>query len=54
MLFFMFCRNMGIVIGVIIMGVLLILGGSFMVGIYYLFLFGFVGSIVVLLIFLKI
>jgi EmrB/QacA subfamily drug resistance transporter len=47
--FFMFCRNMGIAIGVTIMGSLLTNGVNFMQGIHHLFLFGFVGSILALL-----
>jgi EmrB/QacA subfamily drug resistance transporter len=47
--FFMFCRSMGTVIGVTIMGALLISGADDMEGIHRLFLYGFYGSIVALL-----
>lgn len=43
--FLMFCRNMGTVIGVTIMGSLLARGATYMDGIHYLFLFGFITSI---------
>jgi MFS family permease len=47
--FLMFCRSMGTVIGVTIMGALLISGTDYMEGIHRLFLYGFYGSIVALL-----
>ncbi|RFU61269.1 MFS transporter [Peribacillus glennii] len=47
--FFMFCRNMGTVIGVTIMGALLTSGTDFMQGIHNLFIFGFCGSILALI-----
>jgi EmrB/QacA subfamily drug resistance transporter len=47
--FLMFCRSMGTVIGVTIMGALLISGTDYMDGIHRLFLYGFYGSIVALL-----
>jgi hypothetical protein len=47
--FFMFCRSMGTVIGVTIMGALLISGADYMEGIHRLFLYGFYVSIAALL-----
>ncbi len=48
--FFMFCRNIGTAIGVTIMGAFLTKAADFMTGIHHLFLFGFIGSLVALLI----